>query len=92
MRRSLAIILLGLLVLSGATALLSACNTTAGVGRTACSRHSAKVYGSLGNPLRCGRSSSSSSARRVTPSRRIGRSSLSWSSSSPIAALSSARL
>ena len=33
MRRSFAIVLLGLLVLSGATALLSACNTTAGVGQ-----------------------------------------------------------
>src|SRR5205085_10303136 len=35
---------------------------------------------------------SSSSARRVTPSRRIGRSSLSWRSNSPMAAFSSARL
>jgi entericidin B len=33
MRRSLAISFLSLLLLSGATALLSACNTTAGVGQ-----------------------------------------------------------
>ena len=33
MRRSLAMVLLSLLVLSGATALLSARNTTAGVGQ-----------------------------------------------------------
>ena len=32
MRKSLIMALLSLLVLSGATALLSACNTTAGVG------------------------------------------------------------
>jgi hypothetical protein len=42
--------------------------------------------------LERGLSSSSSSCRRVTPRRRIGRSSLSRSSSSPIAAFSSARL
>jgi hypothetical protein len=36
--------------------------------------------GSFGKPLRCDRSSSSRRARRVTPSRRIGRSSLSWCS------------
>jgi predicted small secreted protein len=33
MRKSLTVVLLSLLVTSGATALLSACNTTAGVGR-----------------------------------------------------------
>ncbi len=33
MRKSLTIIVLSLLVLSGAAALLSACNTTAGVGQ-----------------------------------------------------------
>ncbi len=33
MRKSLAISFLSLLLLSGATALLSACNTTAGVGQ-----------------------------------------------------------
>jgi entericidin B len=33
MRKSLIMVLLALLVLSGATALLSACNTTAGVGQ-----------------------------------------------------------
>jgi len=33
MRNSLAIILLNLVLLSGATALLSACNTTAGAGQ-----------------------------------------------------------
>ncbi len=33
MRRSLTIVLLNLVVLSGAAALLSACNTTAGVGQ-----------------------------------------------------------
>ena len=38
------------------------------------------------------RSSSSKSTRRVTPSRRIGRSSFSWRNNSPIAAFSSARL
>jgi len=32
MRKSLIMVLLSFLVLSGATALLSACNTTAGVG------------------------------------------------------------
>ena len=48
--------------------------------------------GSLGNGLRWGRSSSSSRARRVTPSRRIGRSSLSCRNNSPIAVLSSAKL
>jgi len=33
MRRSLAIMLLNLVLLSGATALLTACNTTAGAGK-----------------------------------------------------------
>jgi predicted small secreted protein len=33
MRRNLAIVLLNLVLLSGATALLSACNTTAGAGK-----------------------------------------------------------
>jgi predicted small secreted protein len=33
MRRSLAIILLNLVLLSGATVLLNACNTTAGAGQ-----------------------------------------------------------
>ena len=33
MRKSLAIFVIGLLLLSGATALLSACNTTAGMGQ-----------------------------------------------------------
>ncbi len=33
MRKSFAIILLNLIVLSGASALLSACNTTAGAGK-----------------------------------------------------------
>jgi entericidin B len=33
MRRSLAIVLLNLVVLTGAAAMLSACNTTAGVGQ-----------------------------------------------------------
>ncbi len=33
MRRSLAMILLNLVLLSGATAALNACNTTAGVGQ-----------------------------------------------------------
>ena len=33
MRKSLIMVLLSLLVLSGATSLLSACNTTAGVGQ-----------------------------------------------------------
>src|SRR5437763_164595 len=50
-----------------------------------------KGIGLAGQCLR-GRSSSSSSARRVTPSRRIGRFSLSWRSNFPIAAFSSARL
>ena len=45
MRRSLAIILLGLLVLSGATALLSACNTTAGVGQDISATGSALTRG-----------------------------------------------
>jgi predicted small secreted protein len=33
MRRNLAIVLLNLVLLSGASALLSACNTTAGAGK-----------------------------------------------------------
>jgi hypothetical protein len=48
--------------------------------------------GDAGNGLSAGRSTSSSNRRRVTPSRRIGRSSFSLVSSSPIAALTSARL
>ncbi|MCP1838648.1 hypothetical protein ACVIHI_008425 [Bradyrhizobium sp. USDA 4524] len=47
--------------------------------------------GLAGNGLSAGRSTSSSNRRRVTPSRRIGRSSLSLVSNSPIAALTSAR-
>jgi hypothetical protein len=50
------------------------------------------IGGDAGNGLSAGRSTSSSNPRRVTPSRRIGRSSFSLVSSSPIAALTSARL
>src|SRR5271165_4661210 len=51
-----------------------------------------KAIGLRRQRVEVGRSSSSNSARRVTPRRRIGRSSLSCRSNSPIAALSSARL